>query len=137
MLAITCWKSTLKTVNIIIVFKVSWHHNQSRQCCFYIVNFEIIQHLLNVLLTLKKLLIWYLAMFWFQENQFLQLIFTQMVQDLQQEVKVCIQYELECLGQGIQVWTESNFLKAVFHKFYLVHFWITWPIYFWCFLLLF
>ena len=47
-------------MNIIIVFKVSWHHNQSRQCCFYIVNFEIIQHLLNVPLTLKKL-IWYLA----------------------------------------------------------------------------
>ena len=23
----------------------------------------------------------------------------------------------------------SNFLKAVFHKFYLVHSWIPWPIY--------
>ena len=25
------------------------------------------------------------------------------------------------LGQSIQEWTEKNFLKAVFHKFYFVH----------------
>ena len=35
------------------------------------------------------------------------------------------------MGQGIshKVWVTSIFLKAAFHKFYLVHSWISWPIY--------
>ena len=28
------------------------------------------------------------------------------------------------MGQSIQEWTKWNFLKSVFHKFYLVHSWI-------------
>ena len=28
------------------------------------------------------------------------------------------------MGQSIHEWTKSNFLKAVYHKFYLVHSWI-------------
>ena len=34
------------------------------------------------------------------------------------------------MGQGIQEWIKYNFLKAVFHIFYLVHPWISWPIIF-------
>ena len=30
-------------------------------------------------------------------------------------------FNKEYLGQGIQEWTKQNFLKAAFHKFYLVH----------------
>ena len=40
--------------------------------------------------------------------------------------------ELKCLfiyGQRIQKWAKSNFLKTVFHKFYVVHSWILCPIY--------
>ena len=33
------------------------------------------------------------------------------------------------MGQSIQKWIKSNFLKAVFHKFYLVHSWILSPKY--------
>ena len=32
------------------------------------------------------------------------------------------------MGQGFQEWTMYNFLKAVFHKFCLAHFWISWSI---------
>ena len=34
-----------------------------------------------------------------------------------------------CMGQSIQEWTKRNFLKAVFHKFYLVYSWILCPLY--------
>ena len=47
-----------------------------------------------------------------------------------------ISYFIENLGQVIQEWTKwtkTAFKKlpkqAVFHKFYLVYFWIPWPIF--------
>ena len=33
--------------------------------------------------------------------------------------------KLKYMGQGIQEQSEQNFLKAVFHIFYLVHSWIS------------
>ena len=38
------------------------------------------------------------------------------------------QKSIEHMGQGIQKWTKKKLWKASFKKFYLVHFWIPWPI---------
>ena len=38
------------------------------------------------------------------------------------------------IRQSIQEWTKQNFLKAAFHKFYLVHSWILCPIYIYIFI---